>query len=95
MLRPLDPLKLSALVCDDYQGGLFVDPVVEAKKFLNEYRNLSSGLMRLLGIWPAFDACLYQHEAPDKHEMKGAREWHILFGVRAYTLFDNKILFNR
>ena len=81
MIRPIDPQVLEAIVNDDKDDCC--PRVKSAKWFVNEDRNLSSGLRSLLQSYPDFYSELWQHEIPIDTDKKGATSWHIAFRVRA------------
>lgn len=80
MLQPLDPRILSALVRDDDDADSIFIP--QAKRRLNEDRNLSLGVQLSLELYGRFKAQLYQDKAPNDDNRKGAERWHIRFRVR-------------
>lgn len=79
MIDPLNPHILTALVSDGDDADYLL--IKSAKRFLNEDRNLSSGLRALLQSYPQFLSELWQHDIPDRNKKKGADSWHIAFRV--------------
>lgn len=78
MLKPLDSRKLNALVPDG--GDADCASIRRARECLEEYRDLSLGLLCLLEAWDVF--------SPRKHNEskdweQGNDKWHIYFRVRA------------
>ena len=79
MIPPLDFRILSALIHDGDDAGSFL--VQQAKRFLIEDRNLSSGVKKLLELYPWFSPYLYQDDVPDYTCKTGADSWHIQLPV--------------
>ena len=79
MIRPLDPKLLEAIISDDKGHRFWM--LNSAKMFLNEDRNLASGLRALLQTYPDFLSAMYQHQIPMDDDAKGAKNWHIEFRV--------------
>lgn len=78
-LRPLDPRKLHAL-SDDAD----CDHARAAKLFLNNDRNLSEGVLRLLNPYGDFLPVMHHDSQNGSHDRAGPEQWHITFQVYLY-----------
>ena len=79
MIHPLDPCTLSAFFRGREKSDSFT--LDQAKRCMNEDRNLSQGVRMLLGLHPWFQPRLYQKEVPMDDELEGAKDWHVRFNV--------------